>query len=84
MTGRWLPVSFRENKVEPKYFFLPKAHNQLYAQGSGTVRLVTAKTPPEPCAYNPLHYAEFRIMPICFPTNSPSLNSPNSIQPQSV
>src|SRR6266542_1329048 len=29
--------------------------NQCYAQGSGTVRLVTAKTPPEPCAYNPLH-----------------------------
>jgi hypothetical protein len=35
----------------------------LYSQGSGTVRLVTAKTPPEPCEYNPLHYAKFGIKP---------------------
>jgi hypothetical protein len=29
-------------------------------------------------------YAEFRIMPSRFPTNSPSLNSHNNIQPQSI
>jgi hypothetical protein len=35
----------------------------LYSQGSGTVRLVIAKTPPEPCEYNPLHYAVHGIKP---------------------
>src|SRR5262249_38400101 len=40
--------------------------NQLYVQGPGAKRSVTAITTPGPCTYNPLHNPNFLIMPSTF------------------